>query len=85
MISRKKGLSQSAGPYLIFVISFTQAGFSKTKFYTQNLHLTENSYTDTVCGVCDKYAVCLIHHHLYCSATLLNLSSNDFIKFKRAA
>ena len=25
----------------------------------KNLHLTENFYTDTVCGVCDKYEVCL--------------------------
>ena len=31
--------------YLILVISFTLAGFSKTKFYT-------------TCGACDKYEVC---------------------------
>ena len=24
----------------------------------KNLHLTENFYTDTACGVCDKYEVC---------------------------
>ena len=24
----------------------------------KNLHLTENFYTDTICGVCDKYEVC---------------------------
>ena len=76
-------------PYLIFVISFTLAGFSKNKFYTQkkttkgtkntknvsekvkymhffhsiwkNLHLTENFYTDTVCGICDNYEVWKIH------------------------
>ena len=29
----------SACPYLIFVISFTQTGFSKTKFYTQKKRL----------------------------------------------
>ena len=71
------------GPYLVFVISFTQAGFSKTKLHPKerltapktlkmtlksqtyaflhsiwkNLHLTEFFYTDTVCGVCDKYEV----------------------------
>ena len=25
----------------------------------KNLHLTEIFYTDTVCGVCDKYEVCI--------------------------
>ena len=28
---------QISGTYLIFVISFTQTGFSKTKFYTQKM------------------------------------------------
>ena len=71
--------------YLIFVISFTLAGFSKTKFYTQKttkgtkniknvsekleymlFSLNLEKFTPDrkflhrhVCGVCDKYEVCL--------------------------
>ena len=32
--------TQSLNPYLIFVISFTRAGFSKTKFYTKTLKIS---------------------------------------------
>ena len=37
-------------PYLIFVISFTQAGFSKTKFYTQKT----TKGTKNTKNVCEK-------------------------------
>ena len=55
----------------------------------KNLHLTENFYTDTVCGVCDKYEVCCIVYQVsrfsvsaqllsnYCTCTIFKISMEE--------